>query len=185
MRRSWGLRNVSLAFGAIALLLGAACGSSKSSAGGSATTAASSFSTSTLVPGGAQTPFNGQSFGGGFGLGAPTSIGCLPVPRSTGAIPAWVPADLLLPPGTTLTTQLADIGKYHRAVFVTIGRPAFVRFVLNQWPAKGWTLGRGDSEAGESEDSFAKSGVGGAFRTRDAYCDPTRSELLLVFGTTG
>jgi hypothetical protein len=95
-----------------------------------------------------------------------------------------VPSDLPLPPGTYLFGQLADVGTYHRATFVTIGRVDFVRFVLNQWPTKGWTLGRGDSEPGEAEDSFARTGVGGAFRVRDAFCEAGRSELLLVYGTT-
>jgi len=167
---------------AIAALAGSACGSDKPST--SRSTASSSYTTSTLSAGGSQTGLNSSSLGGGFGLGPPTSINCVPVPRSVGPLPGWLPSDLPLPPGTILVNQPGDVAGYHRALFATVALRDFVRFALAEWPSKGWTLGRGDAENGEAEDSFGKSGVGGAFRVRGAYCDPGRSELLVVFGST-
>ncbi len=176
------LRGVAvLAF--VAALL-SACGSSSKPTAGASTTAGSTSPTVTLLPGGSPTGLGTSSFGGGFGLGPPTSVNCQPAPSSIGPPPGWLPSDLPLPPGTILAQQLADVGGYHRAVFVTVGLTDFVRYVLAQWPTKGWTLGRGDAEAGEAEDSFAKTGFGGAFRVRTAYCDSGRSELLIVFGST-
>jgi hypothetical protein len=173
---------------ALAIVAGA-CGSS--SGGSTATPSSGSPSPATApagpgatLPTAGSSPFNNQSFGGGFGLGPPTSTQCTAVPRPAAPLPTWLPADLPLPAGTVLAQQMADVGNYHRAVFATVGRVEFVRYVLREWPAKGWAIGRGDTEPGESEAAFARTGMGGAFRSRDAYCDNNRSELLLVLGTT-
>src|SRR5438046_9552745 len=97
---------------AIAALAGGACGSDKPSR----STASSSYTTSTLSAGGSQTGLNSSSLGGGFGLGPPTSINCVPVPRSVGPLPGWLPTDLPLPPGTILVNQPGDVAGYHRAL---------------------------------------------------------------------
>ncbi|MCU1463764.1 MAG: hypothetical protein JWO37_3839 [Acidimicrobiales bacterium] len=178
-------RRILAAVTALAVVGGlvSACGSSSKPQATSPSTA-SGLTTSTLFPAGSQGGLSSASFGGGFGLGPPTSVGCQQSPPSIGPAPAWLPSDLPLPTGTVFVNQLADVGAYHRALFVTVGTTDFVRYALAQWPPKGWTLGRGDAERGEAEDSFAKTGYGGAFRVRAAYCDVGRSELLIVFGST-
>lgn len=96
--------------------------------------------------------------------------------------PAWLPRDLPLPPGTYLSERLADANGYHQGVFVVPGQlKDFVRFVLSEWPPKGWALGRGDAEANEAEDAFSRSPETGAFKVQGQACVPGYSLLLLVY----
>jgi hypothetical protein len=44
----------------------------------------------------------------------------------------------------------------------------FSAFIKTEWGSRGWTFGKGD--------------FGGVYRVRDVFCDPSFSELLLVYG---
>jgi hypothetical protein len=99
------------------------------------------------------------------------------------AWPSWVPSDLPFPAGTYLFDQQTESSGYQRGRFyLPVGTSAFARFVLDQWPDHGWSLGRGDSEPGQVEDNFTKSGVGaGAFRADDLRC---KTVVYLIFKPT-
>src|SRR5919201_1665983 len=72
--------------------------------------------------------------------------------------PAWYPADLPLPGGSYASQILRTQSGYDRSVFVVPGSlPELTRFGLSEWPKHGWTLGRGDAEESEVEDSFEKA----------------------------
>ena len=58
----------------------------------------------------------------------------------------------------------------------------FSAFIATEWASRGWTMGKGDAERGEAEGGYRRGDFGGAYRVRDVYCDPTFSELLLVYG---
>jgi len=110
-----------------------------------------------------------------------TSSTCRPLPLAGGPI-AWVPADLPLPSGTyAVRDENVDNGVHHGVFATPVPIKEFVRFAVTEWPAKGWRLGRGDSEANEAEDGFARAGEGGSFKVRADYCDPTWSELNLFY----
>lgn len=97
------------------------------------------------------------------------------------SMPKWMPADLPLPDGTYAFRNLAKQNGYHRAKLVVLKNAnGFGRFVLNRWPPAGWTLGRGDAEPGEVEDSFTKGSAVGAFKD-NSRCNGKKSRLYLVF----
>jgi hypothetical protein len=99
-----------------------------------------------------------------------------------GAAITWVPADLPLPDRTYAVRDVGVSDGVHHGVFATpVPIKEFVRFAVTEWPAKGWRLGRGDSEANEAEDSFARGSEGGSFKVRSDYCDPAWSELNLFY----
>jgi hypothetical protein len=98
------------------------------------------------------------------------------------SLPRWYPGDLPLPPRTYTSQVLADSFGYNRAIFVVPGPlPSFARFVLTEWPKAGWTLGRGDAEAGEIEDQFGRPPAVGAFKAQAQYCHPGYSLLLIIY----
>lgn len=100
-------------------------------------------------------------------------------------MPRWMPADLPLPDGTYAFRNLKKQNGYHRAkLFVPRNANGFGRFVINKWPPAGWTIGRGDSEPGEVEDSFSKSPAVGAFKD-NTRCNSKKSRLYLVFNPNG
>jgi hypothetical protein len=122
---------------------------------------------------------------------------CKPVPAQAEQ-PGWFPADLPLPPGSfpVEDTESAspspesdsDLGSdsaeaTHRGFFVVKGTiDDFTAFVKTDWPAAGYSLGRGEAEPGEAEGGFRKGDFGGAYRIRDVYCDATMTELLITYG---
>lgn len=114
---------------------------------------------------------------------------CKPVPPPGPAL-EWLPADLPLPPGSYATvdtespsTSSDPAAGMHRGFMVVKSTVAdFKALVETQWPAAGYALGRGDSEAGEAEGGYRKGDFGGAYRVRDVYCDAAMSELLLTYG---
>jgi len=125
---------------------------------------------------------------------------CKPVPPESNKL-AWLPADLPLPPGTyatedteSPTTTSADsdaeteessgapVAANRGLLVVKMTVADFKNFVTTNWPPAGYTLGRGDAEAGEAEGGYRKGDFGGVYRVRDVYCDPTMSELLLTYG---
>ncbi|HEX4821214.1 MAG TPA: hypothetical protein VFV00_13510 [Acidimicrobiales bacterium] len=130
---------------------------------------------------------------------------CRPVPAQGEALD-WLPADLPLPPGayaaedtespsgssassapsdsgTDTDAESGDTGGARRGFLVVkMTVEQFKDFVTTNWPKAGYSLGRGDAEAGEAEGGFRKGDFGGVYRVRDVYCDPTMSELLLTYG---
>ena len=129
--------------------------------------------------------------------GAKRTSACKPVPAPSGEFD-WLPADLPLPPGTYATadtespstTSASDtdaesgaVGSAQRGFLVVkVTVDDFKKFVTTNWPAAGYSLGKGDAEAGEAEGGYRKGDFGGVYRVRDVYCDPTMSELLLTYG---
>jgi hypothetical protein len=90
--------------------------------------------------------------------------------------------DLPLPNGMYMTQRLDPTFGYSRGIFVVPGSlTELARFVLSEWPKAGWTLGRGDSEAIEIEDSFAKPPAIGAFKAQAQFCSPGFNLMLLLY----
>ena len=120
------------------------------------------------------------------GLGAAVTVAppppnCIPVPPP--AKPAtWIPPSLPMPPDSYTVVELDVPGTQKGGIFVVRGTIRdYLTFFLNEFPHQGWRIGRGESEAGEAEDSFVKENEGGAFRIRMPYCDQTKSELRLTY----
>ncbi|MFA5891226.1 MAG: hypothetical protein WDA27_09805 [Actinomycetota bacterium] len=106
---------------------------------------------------------------------------CARLPRAVPA-PDWLPDDLPLPPGTYVNEIIRPSDSIHRAMLtVAVSLDDFVRFVLLEWPPKGWQLGAGDREAAEAEAPFTQGdGRFGQFRARSVYCDNAHAEVLLI-----
>jgi hypothetical protein len=56
-----------------------------------------------------------------------------------------------------------------------------ILFVLRTFPAEGFTLGRGDTEPGQADAPFTRSGVFGQVRLN--YVDDCRTQWLVAIGT--
>ncbi len=96
--------------------------------------------------------------------------------------PKWVPDDLPLPEGTYAQQRLEPLSGYDRALLVVpVELGELKNFVLEEWPAAGWVLGRGDEEPGEIEDQFSKAPAVGAFKAQSILCDPGYSVMYLIF----
>ena len=113
----------------------------------------------------------------------PNTPACLRPPAAVSA-PDWLPDDLPFPPGTYVNEIIRPADPIHRAMLTTAGSlDDFVRFVLSEWPARGWKLGAGDREADEAEAPFGRNdGRFGQFRVRDVYCGDSNVEVLLILG---
>lgn len=106
---------------------------------------------------------------------------CKSVPARIGAPPTWIPKDLPLPKATYLFQELDDVaGTHWTALIVKATLDEFVTYVLREWPADGWAIGKGDREPGEAESTFTKGKVIGQFRARDGLCVRDRIEVLLL-----
>jgi hypothetical protein len=103
-------------------------------------------------------------------------------PPPAGPDVSWFPADLPVPPGS-YTVQEVQVSAPSKGVVLVVPMSIreYVAFALREMPKQGWRLGRGDSEADEAEDSFAKGASGGSFRVRSVYCDMSKSELRIVY----
>jgi hypothetical protein len=121
--------------------------------------------------------------------GARTSA-CRPVPAA-GAELAWLPAELPLPSGSfpiqdvdaAAAPPSVPASDTHRGLIaVHASVTDFTSFIASEWTSRGWTLGKGDAERGEAEAGYRRGDFGGSYRIRDVYCDPTFTELLLVYG---
>src|SRR5438105_3067137 len=116
---------------------------------------------------------------------AAVASGSCDYPRQVAA-PSWYPADLPLPGGSYTSRRLLDSNGYHRAEFVVPGTlPELARFILREWPNRRWTMGRGDAEQDEMEDSFEKGSAVGAFKAQAEDCSPGFSNMLIVFSPRG
>ena len=118
------------------------------------------------------------------GAGAPTAAtpGCRQVPAAI-VVPARLPSDLPLPPGAYAVDDQSTPATAVVTFVIPMGLRDFVRFATTVYPAGGWRLGHGDSEAHEAEQTFTKGGHSGGWRVRDPYCDHTKSELYLTLRT--
>jgi hypothetical protein len=109
---------------------------------------------------------------------------CPPLPPPTGTTLTWYPADLPVPAGSYVLDDLSLANlPYHSGDYIvpkTI--EAYIRFVLAEWPKRGWVLGRGESEPGEAELAFTRGSVQGALRIRSAFCDRSHTLLVVSFG---
>src|SRR2546421_502956 len=106
-------------------------------------------------------------------------------PRAARGAPA--PAALTLPDGSYAVGEQAGAPPgFHKGVWAVKARLSdFVKGVaLGDWKARGWRLGRGDSENGEADDDFRRGAEAGTFRARSVYCDAGWTELVVTF-TTG
>ncbi|MBV8385327.1 MAG: hypothetical protein JO155_00905 [Acidimicrobiia bacterium] len=112
-----------------------------------------------------------------------TAGNCRQVPTPSAQNITWVPADLPLPDRTFAVSDLGTStdGVNHGVFATSVTIRDFVRFAVTQWPAKGWRLGRGDSEANEAEDEFVRGKESGSFKVRSDYCDKSWSELTLSY----
>ena len=156
-----------------AAALVAACGSDGGK-GQAATTAASTATTALGVT---------LTSGLGAAVTTPVSAGtnCRVAPNR-GPDVKWLPSDFPMPPGTYVAQEVASPPTAKVATFVVpMTITQYVTYALNEFPKAGFRLGRGDSEAGEAEDSFARGSTAGAFRVRQPYCDTAKSELLLSY----
>ena len=122
--------------------------------------------------------------------GAARSAACRPVPPQGDALP-WLPTDLPLPAGSypiqdvdaAAAPPAVPSTDTHRGLLAVHGSVTeFSAFIATEWTSRGWSLGKGDAERGEAEGGYRRGDFGGAYRVRDVYCDPTFSELLLVYG---
>jgi hypothetical protein len=124
---------------------------------------------------------------GGKGEVTPTHGSATPPPQclklpSPIPTPSWLPATLPLPKGSFATQTFDPVQGIERGLFV-VAAPldGFVRFVLREWPAKGWSLGPGESEPGEAEDTFTdEAGLFGQFRARSDFCRTDRTQVLIA-----
>jgi len=118
-------------------------------------------------------------------LGTITPTGCEALPGK-GKTPSWYPDDLPLPPGSYASdVKLPATAGFPRAIFAAKGSlKDFVLYVLSEWRKLGWTLGRGEAEAGEAEDNFFKTGTDtrGAFVARTTFCDAGWTWVYIVIG---
>ncbi|MCA1834768.1 MAG: hypothetical protein ABR548_09465 [Actinomycetota bacterium] len=115
--------------------------------------------------------------------GVPTR-NCLPVGKRV-KTPSFYPSDLPLPKGSFAVEVPPAQGSTHRVVFNIQGDlRTFVRFVIAEWPKKGWALGRGEAEPGEAEDQFSHTATGrfGAFKAQSTLCDTSKTWVLFVLG---
>lgn len=90
-----------------------------------------------------------------------------------------------MPKGSAVTEVLPQSSSVRRVVFAA---PAslddFVRHVFKEWPPLGWTLGRGEREAIEAEDTFQhKDGRYGQFRARSVFCEKDSTEVVIAIVT--
>jgi hypothetical protein len=124
---------------------------------------------------------------------AARTAACRPVPPE-GAPLAWFPAELPLPAGSYPIQDVdaaapppsAPASDTHRGLLAVHGSVTdFTSFIATEWTAAGWSLGKGDAERGEAEGGYRRGDFGGAYRARDVYCDPTFTELLIVYGPGG
>ncbi|MGH2829825.1 MAG: hypothetical protein ACRDJM_05025, partial [Actinomycetota bacterium] len=95
--------------------------------------------------------------------------------------PSWYPADLPMPPGSYAIQEPKAERGLRRVVFASKGDlRAFVVHALKEWKARGWSLGKGESEPGEAEDNFLKDDRYGVFRARSVFCEQDWTWVLIV-----
>jgi hypothetical protein len=103
--------------------------------------------------------------------------------------PTWIPGDLPLPQGIYATAMEPETSGYERAFLIIPGDitiPELTRMIVKKWPAAGYQLGRGDSEAGEVEAEFSKPPATGAFKVQATACtNPAYSVMYLIYAPNG
>lgn len=97
-------------------------------------------------------------------------------------LPTWIPKDLPLPKGTSAIQKMEELSGYKRTLLlVKMQIEAFTAFVLERWPAAGWTLQAGEQEPGEIEQQFASGKRTGALKAQAVFCDPPYSVVYLIY----
>jgi hypothetical protein len=110
---------------------------------------------------------------------APT---CAPRPSEL-AWPDPVPDDLPVPPAATLTEVQERLDGLTVITFSTaISLRQSVLFLIEEMPAAGYTLARGDAENTEADAPFVKDGLRGVMRM--IAVEPCRTDWLMAI-TTG
>ena len=104
---------------------------------------------------------------------------CPAPPSGDFAWPAQVPSDLPVPPGATLT----EVEKRTDGLtVVTFSTPISIRegvlFLIEQMPAAGYTLARGDAENTEADAPFVKGDLRGVMRM--IAVEPCRTDWLMA-----
>ena len=134
----------------------------------------------TTVPG-SPPPSNTIAFGTGPYLGP-----CLDLQDPLPPI-EWLPSDLPLPDGAYAFHEFPVTGAGFETVLLAVpmADADLVRFVREEWEARGWVSGQTESEPGETEIAFLRDGRFGAVRVRPVYCDKSWTELLVVLGEQG
>ena len=113
----------------------------------------------------------------------PTPAPCPGVsqPSQVGSWPAPLPADLPKPPsGTKARVLQANEVVTIVAVQTTLSLREATIFVLREFPKKGFTLGRGDAEAGQADAPFVRNGVFGQVRLN--VVDNCRTQWMVAIG---
>lgn len=111
----------------------------------------------------------------------PTPCPGVSQPSKVGRWPAPLPADLPKPPSGTpakvvQTNQVLSVIRTTTRISL---RDAVI-FVLREFPKLGFTLGRGDAEAGQADAPFVRSGVFGQVRLN--YAGPCATQWLIAIG---
>jgi hypothetical protein len=97
--------------------------------------------------------------------------------------PDQVPDDLPAPPGATLTEVQERDGGMTLVTFTTpISIRESVLFLLEEMPAAGYTLGRGDAESNEADVPFIKGDLRGVLRM--IAVEQCRTDWLLALAAT-
>lgn len=117
---------------------------------------------------------------------APTGALAAPTCEPSSARLDWpdgVPADLPAPPGSTLTEVQERPDGLRVITFSTTGSLRDgVLFVVEQLPAAGFTLARGDAENTEADVPFVKGDVRGVLRM--IAVEQCRTDWLMALATT-
>jgi hypothetical protein len=113
---------------------------------------------------------------------APTASAC--AATATGfSWPEEVPDDLPAPPGATLTEVQERDGGMTLVTFTTpISIRESVLFLLEEMPAAGYTLARGDAESNEADVPFVKDDLRGVLRM--IAVEQCRTDWLLALAAT-
>jgi hypothetical protein len=115
-------------------------------------------------------------------VAAPTASACAATPTGF-SWPDQVPDDLPAPPGATLTQVQERDGGLTLVTFTTpISIRESVLFLLEEMPAAGYTLARGDAESNEADVPFVKGDLRGVLRM--ILVEPCRTDWLLALAAT-
>jgi hypothetical protein len=95
-------------------------------------------------------------------------------------MPAEFPSVFPLPPGTVVTSVEVRSGTMILGGVVPADLKAATAYFVEALPAKGFPLGPGDSEAGESESLFTGHGYRGRWRLNGILDCPGAVTLTLI-----
>lgn len=108
---------------------------------------------------------------------------CAPEIKTPVQFPTRFAPNFPFPPGTAFfkATTLNNNPNYVQVVgYVPLTFKDSVRYLLDQLPQAGYTLGRGDTESTEAESYFSGNGWTGGFRISDVFFCPQVSEWVVI-----